>query len=93
MNFVYLLFSVGFFLPVCYSQNSDSNIIRIDAFPASGILLDKGWKFHTGDDPQRAKPELGLSLAYDIIKAHGGEIKVETGEGQGTTFFIQLPST
>ena len=33
---------------------------------------------------------LGLSLSYDIIKAHGGEIKVETEEGEGTTFIIQL---
>ncbi len=35
---------------------------------------------------------LGLSLTYDIIKAHGGEIKVETKEGEGTEFIIQLPS-
>ena len=34
---------------------------------------------------------LGLSLSYDIIKAHGGEIKVETKEGEGTTFTISLP--
>jgi two-component system NtrC family sensor kinase len=34
---------------------------------------------------------LGLSLAYDIVKAHGGEIKVETKEGEGTEFVIQLP--
>ena len=34
---------------------------------------------------------LGLSLSYDIVKAHGGEIKVETKEGEGTTFIIQLP--
>jgi two-component system NtrC family sensor kinase len=34
---------------------------------------------------------LGLSLSYDIIKAHGGEIKVETKEGEGSEFFIQLP--
>jgi signal transduction histidine kinase len=34
---------------------------------------------------------LGLSLAYDIVKAHGGEIKVETNEGEGTKFIIQLP--
>ena len=27
----------------------------------------------------------------DIIKAHGGELKVETKEGEGTTFFIHLP--
>jgi signal transduction histidine kinase len=43
---------------------------------------------------------LGLSLSYDIIKAHGGEIKVETkgarpddpvGRGVGSEFIIQLP--
>jgi len=34
---------------------------------------------------------LGLSLSYDIIKAHGGEIKVETKETEGTEFIIQLP--
>ena len=35
---------------------------------------------------------LGLSLAYDIIKAHGGEIKVVSNENaQGTVFIIQLP--
>lgn len=34
---------------------------------------------------------LGLSLSYDIIKAHNGEIKVETKEGEGTTFTISLP--
>jgi len=35
---------------------------------------------------------LGLSLSYDIVKAHGGEIKVETKEGEGAEFIIQLPS-
>ena len=34
---------------------------------------------------------LGLSLSYDIIKAHGGEIKVETKEEEGSEFIIQLP--
>jgi two-component system, NtrC family, sensor kinase len=34
---------------------------------------------------------LGLSLAYDIVKAHGGELKVETKEGGGSEFIIQLP--
>ena len=44
---------------------------------------------------------LGLSLSYDIVKAHGGEIKVETKENEGmsaeasaqagTEFIIQLP--
>jgi len=34
---------------------------------------------------------LGLSLSYDIVKAHGGELKVETKVGEGTEFIIQLP--
>ncbi len=34
---------------------------------------------------------LGLSLSYDIIKVHGGEIKVQTKEGEGTEFIIKLP--
>jgi signal transduction histidine kinase len=34
---------------------------------------------------------LGLSLSYDIVKAHGGKIMVETEEGEGTTFIISLP--
>jgi signal transduction histidine kinase len=34
---------------------------------------------------------LGLSLSYDIIKAHGGELKAETKVGEGTTFLVRLP--
>jgi signal transduction histidine kinase/ligand-binding sensor domain-containing protein len=34
---------------------------------------------------------LGLSLAYDIVKAHGGELKVETKKGDGSEFIIKLP--
>ena len=35
---------------------------------------------------------LGLSLSYDIVKAQGGELKVETKEGEGSEFVIQLYS-
>lgn len=34
---------------------------------------------------------LGLSLSYDIVKAHGGELKVETKEGEGSAFILLLP--
>ena len=34
---------------------------------------------------------LGLSLSYDIVKAHGGDLKVETKEGEGSEFIILLP--
>lgn len=33
---------------------------------------------------------LGLSLNYDIIKPHGGEIKVDTKENEGSEFIINL---
>jgi len=35
---------------------------------------------------------LGLSLGYDIIKAHGGELKVVSEDGEGSTFTIQIPA-
>ncbi len=35
---------------------------------------------------------LGLSLSYDIVKAHGGELSVETMEGEGSTFTIKVPT-
>jgi signal transduction histidine kinase len=36
---------------------------------------------------------LGLSLSYDIIKAHGGELKVESTQGKGTHFIILLKTS
>ena len=35
---------------------------------------------------------LGLSVSYGIIRRHHGEIEVESGEGLGTTFRINLPA-
>jgi signal transduction histidine kinase len=34
---------------------------------------------------------LGLSITHDIVKAHGGELKVESKEGEGSTFIITIP--
>jgi signal transduction histidine kinase len=34
---------------------------------------------------------LGLSLSYDIVRGHGGELTVETKEGEGSGFIIRLP--
>ncbi len=36
---------------------------------------------------------LGLSLSYDILKAHGGEMKVETKKNEGSSFILTLPIT
>jgi len=60
----------------------------------SGIpqkILDKIFQPFFTTKPTGQGTGLGLSLAYDIIKAHGGEIKVETKEGEGSEFMIRLP--
>jgi two-component system, NtrC family, sensor kinase len=54
-------------------------------------VIDKIFQPFFTTKPTGQGTGLGLSLSYDIIKAHGGEIKVETKEGKGTTFIIQLP--
>ncbi|MEO8569128.1 MAG: HAMP domain-containing sensor histidine kinase, partial [Ginsengibacter sp.] len=54
-------------------------------------IIDKIFQPFFTTKPTGQGTGLGLSLSYDMIKAHGGEIKVETKEGEGTTFIIQLP--
>jgi signal transduction histidine kinase len=54
-------------------------------------VLDKIFQPFFTTKPTGQGTGLGLSLAYDIIKAHGGELKVDTKEGEGTTFIIQIP--
>jgi two-component system NtrC family sensor kinase len=55
-------------------------------------VLDKIFQPFFTTKPTGQGTGLGLSLSYDIIKAHGGELKVETKEGEGAEFIIQLPS-
>ena len=33
-----------------------------------------------------------IQMSYDILKAHGGELKVVTKEGEGAEFIVQIPS-
>lgn len=54
-------------------------------------VLDKIFQPFFTTKPTGKGTGLGLSLSYDIVKAHGGELKVETKEGHGSTFEIQLP--
>jgi two-component system NtrC family sensor kinase len=53
-------------------------------------VLDKIFQPFFTTKPTGQGTGLGLSLAYDIVKAHGGQLKVETKEGEGTIFTIQL---
>ena len=54
-------------------------------------VLDKIFQPFFTTKPTGQGPGLGLSLSYDIIKAHGGELKVFTKENEGAEFIIELP--
>jgi len=53
-------------------------------------IVDKIFQPFFTTKPTGQGTGLGLSLAYDIVKAHGGEIKAETKEGEGSQFTITL---
>jgi signal transduction histidine kinase len=53
-------------------------------------VLDKIFQPFFTTKPTGQGTGLGLSLSYDIVKAHGGEFKVETKEGEGSIFTILL---
>jgi nitrogen-specific signal transduction histidine kinase len=55
-------------------------------------LIDKIFQPFFTTKPTGQGTGLGLSLSYDIVKAHGGEIQVESRVGCGSTFTISLPS-
>jgi two-component system, NtrC family, sensor kinase len=55
-------------------------------------IIDKIFQPFFTTKPTGQGTGLGLSLAYDIVKVHSGEIKVETKEGEGSKFIIQLPT-
>ena len=59
------------------------------AFPKK--YVDKIFQPFFTTKPTGQGTGLGLSLSYDIVKAHGGELKVETKEGEGSEFMMVLP--
>jgi signal transduction histidine kinase len=59
--------------------------------PASA--MDKIFQPFFTTKPTGQGTGLGLSLSYDIVKAHGGELKVATQEGAGTQFSFELATT
>ena len=78
------------------SKKINSNVEIKVADNGNGIpqkIVDKIFQPFFTTKPTGQGTGLGLSLSYDIVKAHGGEIKMETQEGEGTTFTIVLPVT
>jgi two-component system NtrC family sensor kinase len=84
------------------SGDSVSIIVKDNGNGIPQKVLDKIFQPFFTTKPTGQGTGLGLSLSYDIVKAHGGELKVETKEGKGlsaeasaqagTAFIIQLPN-
>jgi signal transduction histidine kinase len=75
------------------TENCDDKIYITVRDNGNGIpqkIIDKVFQPFFTTKPTGQGTGLGLSLSYDIIKAHGGEIKVESKEGEGSEFIIQL---
>jgi len=75
------------------TKKIDNKIIISVKDNGNGIpqkVLDKIFQPFFTTKPTGVGTGLGLSLSYDIVKAHGGDIKVETKEGAGSEFVVQL---
>lgn len=57
-----------------------------------GSVKDKIFQPFFTTKPTGQGTGLGLSISYDIVKAHGGELSVETNDGEGAMFKISLPA-
>ena len=60
----HLVICILFFATTAFSQNNE--IFKIDSLPTGGVLLNKGWKFHIGDNPEWAKADFDDS-AWESI--------------------------
>jgi signal transduction histidine kinase len=67
-------------------------IVRDNGMGIPQKVVDKIFQPFFTTKPTGEGTGLGLSLSYDIVtKVHGGSLRVETEEGFGTSFIIQLP--
>jgi signal transduction histidine kinase len=86
----------GYEPTICVGTKMVSGKFEIKlSYNGNGIsqqVLDKIFQPFFTTKPTGQGTGLGLSLSYDIIKAHGGELKVETREGNGSDFVIHLPA-
>ena len=76
------------------TKKSDNHVLITVSDNGNGIpkkIINKIFQPFFTTKPTGQGTGLGLSLSYDIVKAHGGEIKVESKEGDGTEFIVILP--
>lgn len=77
------------------TKMNNNNILIIVSDNGTGIpqkILSKIFQPFFTTKPTGDSTGLGLSLSYDIVRAHGGELTAESVEGEGATFTIMLPA-
>ncbi len=78
------------------TMKKGNTVVTIIKDNGNGIptkVVDKIFQPFFTTKPTGQGTGLGLSLSYDIVKAHGGELKVESREGEGAEFIVQIPAT
>jgi two-component system CheB/CheR fusion protein len=55
-------------------------------------IFDRFYRVHDSSNKTFKGLGMGLYIAYDIVKRHGGDLTVESAEGKGSTFIVSLPS-
>jgi signal transduction histidine kinase len=76
------------------TRKSENSVFITVSDNGNGIpknIIDKIFQPFFTTKPTGSGTGLGLSLSYDIVKAHGGKIKVDSIEQVGTEFIIELP--
>src|ERR1700712_4039551 len=79
LGILFLLFAS---YSVCHSQVASNDTVQLTKLSPEGILLNKGWKFYAGDEPQWAKPDFDDSkwksadpgtdiTKFDLLKNSG----------------------
>jgi heavy metal sensor kinase len=84
-------------IDVNVGQDSDRAIVTVQdtgiGIPPEHIpaVFDRFYRVDKARSREQGGTGLGLSIARSIIQAHNGQIELESGPGQGTTFTVILP--
>jgi heavy metal sensor kinase len=82
---------------VVVSANDGSAVMLVEdngvGVPADALphLFERFYRVDKARSRQMGGVGLGLAIVKSIVSAHGGQVKVESGEGKGSRFFVELP--